>query len=129
MGAAPVPTLRSGEAEAWGALATRALTITPRQLGALQAAPVPGDDTRSESAAGPCPNDRRRSSRMPSELPASAGCLGSFLPRAQWQFVHDTNWGWSRAGSWSPVRFAKAILALASSAPPCAQGSIRAVAT
>lgn len=34
MGAAPVPTLRSGEAEAWGALATRALTITPRQLGA-----------------------------------------------------------------------------------------------
>ena len=32
MGAAPAPTLRSGEAEAWGALATRALTITPRQL-------------------------------------------------------------------------------------------------
>ena len=38
----------------------------------LQAAPIPGDDTRSESAAGPCPNDRRRSSRMPSETPAGA---------------------------------------------------------
>ena len=39
MGAAPVPTLRFGGAEAWGALATRALTITPKQLGVL--APIP----------------------------------------------------------------------------------------
>ena len=39
MGAVPAPTLRFGEAEAWGALVTRALTITPRQLGA--AVPIP----------------------------------------------------------------------------------------